>query len=136
VGIEGFPYQYPTYVPRDAKERSHRAPHNTYLQCITETGVLGTLPFFFLLFWTFQGSWRLHQLTRRELGDGSPNPRGDPLIASLSLYLIFSLTTFCVAATFITAMTMDILWVIFGLASVLPLLHAERFADDNTATSS
>lgn len=123
VGINGFGLQYLRYLPHEAKERRARAPHNTYLQVVTETGLLGAIPFFFILLGGFRGAHRLWRRTLPRGDAGEPNPHADPLVSSVALYLLYALTTWAVAATFVAVVNRDILWLLLGLVAGLPMLR-------------
>lgn len=122
VGINNYGWMYPTYVPIDAPLRERRAPHNTYLQVVTETGLVGTIPFFLFIMWSFQTSYRLFRYARpRDRGD--PKPNEDLFLSSLSIYLFMSLAAFCLGAFFVAALTQDVLWVVTALIAGLPALY-------------
>jgi O-antigen ligase len=129
VGSMNFPDQYLVYMPRDSWWRVPRAAHNTYLQVVTETGLIGSIPFCLLLLWLFQASHGIHLRTHPnpERG-GVDKPRAyppDPLISTVSIHIVASLTVFCTGIIFLAALTMDVFWILAGLVSALIVLHRE-----------
>jgi putative inorganic carbon (HCO3(-)) transporter len=122
VGVNNFGAMYLQYLPRSAKERRIRAPHNTWLQVLSETGLLGFIPFVFLLYGAFHIAWGVHRRTFPTTEDGQPNPQADPLLSSVSLYLLYALACWCIGATFVAAVSRDIVWLLLGLIAALPPL--------------
>ncbi|MBN1476485.1 O-antigen ligase family protein [Candidatus Sumerlaeota bacterium] len=129
VGSMNFPDQYIVYMPRDSWWRVPRAAHNTYLQVVTETGLLGSIPYFLLLLWLFQAARGIHLRTL-------PSPEGrreekprefppDPLISSVSIHIVASLAVYCTGIIFLAALTMDVFWILAGMVSALVVLHRE-----------
>jgi putative inorganic carbon (HCO3(-)) transporter len=63
VGFDRFAdnhWDYSTVTARDPWDRPH-VTHNTYLQVLSETGVIGFLPFMMLVFLTLRGAWRMNK---------------------------------------------------------------------------
>ena len=79
------------YTFNDAK-----VAHNTYVQVLSEGGVLLAIPYFLLIAGTFTGNWRV----RRSRGPGEP----DPLLTLLN-GIEAGIAGFCVCIIFINAVT-------------------------------
>ncbi len=109
VGIGNFPYLYPKYAPAEGVQRE-RLAHNTYLQILTETGIVGFSLFMCGIVYCF---WIL-----KEIRDLSIQKKDAWLHRNASI-LVVSLSIFLVAAFFVSAAHIDILWIVMGLTSCL-----------------
>lgn len=118
VGVGNFPRQYVKYAPPGAL-RQVRAAHNTYLQVLAETGVLGFLPFV----WGILLCFRSTQVTRREAFH-----KGDQDIYRIASVTEISLLAFLVSGFFVSAAYLDIFWILIACTACLRFMVQEPSA--------
>jgi O-antigen ligase len=97
------------------------AAHNTYIQAVTELGVIGAAVLFVALAAHGLGAWRLYQAAVRG---------GDRGLADLALATVCALATLGVCAGSIDLMGVKLTWLILALAQGT-ILSAQRSAQQS-----
>jgi O-antigen ligase len=113
VGLGNFPAHYQEYSRQLGIDGSRweQAPHNLYLEILTERGLIGLSAFAVLLWFLFRG-----MQTAREtfLSMGMINEAG--LIQAFSIGLI----AYLIAATFLQASYPRYFWLMVGIGFAMP----------------
>jgi len=119
VGINNFPDQYAqNYLP-EGQESAFWAPHNIFVQALSETGILGFLCLLATLFLIYKNN---HE-SRKILEEG--NPKNQTLINMLHA-LDISLVGFIVSGSFLTVLYYPHLYIIMSLSVCLSQIAKKR----------
>ena len=109
VGIGNYPYTYPKYAPPGA-ERTPRYAHNTYIQILTETGLIGFIVFLAGILLNFIVLSKIKKTTIE---------KDDESFYKISNMLEISFIAFLIACFFVSAASIDIFWIIIGSTASL-----------------
>lgn len=114
VGINNFP---PTYRDKYDFDRipRERVPHSIFIQCVSELGIMGTLPLIFIWFFFL----RLNILTRRNLLASNVGRRSFEFCLAVGLDLAF--VGYVVTGTFLAVLYYPQFWLLLGLSTGLHL---------------
>ncbi len=116
VGIDMFAWQYPNFAPPEAWDRRPKETHNTYLKALAETGLMGAVPLFMLLWLTWKGAGRLQALSR-----GPPAYEG--LEAAVLESQQANLTGVLVSAFFLSQCWTWFPYILIGFVSALQRIY-------------
>jgi O-antigen ligase len=75
---------WPLYAPPGVRTRNALITHNTFIQALSETGILGFVTFFLFIGY---GIWSAHKLSRK-VRDSENGDRADDLAAGLEVALV------------------------------------------------
>lgn len=109
VGIGNYPYTYARYAPPGA-ERTPRYAHNTYIQILTETGLIGFVVFIVGILLNLIVLTRIKKLTIE---------KGNEFFYKVSSLLEISFIAFLIACFFVSAASVDIFWIIIASSTSL-----------------
>lgn len=120
VGLGGFEQASASYVLRPGQltnvelivDRPH-VVHNTYLQLLAETGVVGLVVYLAALSAFLAASWQSARLF---------DARGDPGLATLARSLFVSQISIIVALFFISGATAASFWVLYGVSGAMLMI--------------
>ena len=82
--------------------------HSMYVDVLSELGMLGALCFFFLIYFTFTGYYKIYTLLRKYKGENS-------FLYVVNQGGILSLTAYCVGGIFLSILTYPMLYIILGI---------------------
>lgn len=122
VGLHNFTVYSPRYVRQPGAlnnvdliaERPH-AVHNTYLELLTETGVVGLGLFLALIATSLAAAWKAAPMFDR---------RGDQVLGTLSRGVLVAAVGVLVAAVFVSLGSEPVLWLLLALGPALLTLAA------------
>jgi probable O-glycosylation ligase (exosortase A-associated) len=125
VGLFNFPSNYDRYDTSSGEYGSERAVHNSHLQVLTETGVIGAAAYVFLFAW----SAVLVARVRTQSLDPRLAPSDSRLLLTAANALFASMAAFLVGGTFVSMALNDVTWITFALIAALDRVSQQLCAD-------
>jgi len=96
-----------------------RVAHNSFITALAELGIVGTIPFLLLIFFSFQASYRVAKYLRQI-------NRTDSFLYLIANTLPISLVGYIVTAIFLTSLYYPSLYILFGFFSALQIIVLEK----------
>ena len=122
VGPGNFPYNYALRYSAPDQDPHGWVPHSIYIESLSELGLAGTLPVFFLMI----SGFRLNARTRRQLRDRPGGKKSYEFILATGLDL--AIVGYLVSGAFLTVLYYPHLWVMLAISARLHtsvMSHAE-----------
>lgn len=110
VGPGNYPQRYSESYAEPGEDPAAWAPHNIFIQSLSELGLAGTVPVFLLFFFCFRLNFRT-----RKLLDPSGSP-GEKFNYFLAYGLDLALVGYMVSGAFLTVLYYPHLWMILGIS--------------------
>jgi O-antigen ligase len=128
TGPGTFPliYQYSTFASAFAEDSSGyaRSAHNTYLEVVVGTGILGLGVFFIIIIWAFIHLYRIHKHLKND----------DVIQAALVRSIAWSLVAFLTALMFSSQLYHKYIWLLLGLSFVVDHIPVVTTSKDEIAS--
>ncbi len=96
-----------------------RVAHSSFITALAELGIVGTIPFLLLIFFSFQACYRVAKYLRAI-------NRTDSFLYAIANALPVSLVGYIVTAIFLTSLYYPSLYILFGFVSALEIIVLEK----------
>ena len=130
-GIQAPFYEDTKYADESGTHMWGRVPHSIYLTLISEQGLVGTVLFALIVYWTFSTASKIRRRIRSD-----PHDRRAAAAEFYATGLLAGVVGVLVSGAFLTVLYYPVFWVLVALMAALDRVTAPRAATTGENTSS